>query len=214
MSLLEIDAPTAAPQAADDLDARIVAALEAGARSGDVAALVIEVEAAAVTAQEVAEGARAVALDPLTPPAAERAARERMADCAFRFDRLMVARSRLDARRRELEALEEDARRSAAYDRAVAERDRIAGELAEFYPACVERLSKLFSALAASNHETSFVNAHLPVGAAWIEPAERVAKGQVGQPLDRRDISVLECRLSPWWVDSPARWPPDRRFGA
>jgi hypothetical protein len=217
MSLLELAASMAVddlepPGRASSLDERIVAAFAGGVRSGDVADLVREVEAAAVAAQEVAEAARALALDPLTPPAQERAARDRMADCAFRFDRLMVARARLDERRRELEAHENNDRRRVAYDAAVAERDRIAEELAD-YPAIVEKLVKLFAALAQNNLEITRVNAQLPDGAAWVEPAERVAKGQVGQPLDRRDMSVLECRLAPWWVDAAARWPPDRRFG-
>jgi hypothetical protein len=39
------------------------------------------------------------------------------------------------------------------------------------------------------------------------------AKGRAGQPIDRRDVSVLECRLSPWHPDLAARWPLDSRFG-
>jgi hypothetical protein len=98
-------------------------------------------------------------------------------------------------------------------DEPVATRDQIASELADFYPVAVERLSKLFATLVASNYETSVVNTQLPDGAAGLESAELLAKGQAGQPLDRSDASVLECRLSPWLPHMAARWPADPRFG-
>jgi hypothetical protein len=222
MSLQDLDVPTVPSRlgaamvdiGSAALDDRIVAAFSdaGGITAASVADLITEVEQAAVEAQQISEQARATALDPLTSSSSERAARDRMSDCAFRFDRLMAARSRLDQRRRELEVLEEDDRRAAAYARAVTERDRVAKELAE-YPAIVAKLSKLFAALAASNREVAAVNAQLPDGASWVELAERQAKGMAGEPLDRRDQSVLEAKLPPWIWDSPVRWPRDLRFG-
>jgi hypothetical protein len=129
-----------------------------------------------------------------------------------RFDRMMVARARLDERRRELQALEAEAQKRLAYDQALANRDRCAAALVEFYPSAVERLVALFNELTASNEELTRVNADRPQSCEWLDSAERKAKGQIGEPLNRSEVSVLDCsRLPPFKPGSPA-WPP-ARFG-
>jgi hypothetical protein len=116
------------------------------------------------------------------------------------------------ARRIELAEDEEDARRVVAYEKAKSRRHQIARELSE-YPVIVEKLAKLLSALTASNHEIAVINRALPDGAAWIQQAEMLAKGQqAGDPLDRGDVSVLEARLPPWRPHLAPRWPADPRF--
>jgi hypothetical protein len=68
---------------ANALDERIAAAFRDGVRSGDVANLIREAEAAAVTSGEVAEVARTRALNPSLRSIDVAAARHEMEDAAL-----------------------------------------------------------------------------------------------------------------------------------
>ena len=110
------------------LDDRIAAAFGNGVKSDDVAALITETEAAVVSANEAADRARTRALDPALSAKGVAEARRSMEDAAFARDRLQAAVPRLQERLAKLRAAEEDARRWAAYEKAKAERDRLAEE--------------------------------------------------------------------------------------
>ena len=69
-------------------------------------------------------------------------ARRQSEDAAFRRDRLQTAVVRLRERRDELREQEEDERRRVAYDKAKTERDKLAAELADTYPAIARQLSE------------------------------------------------------------------------
>ena len=102
-----------------------------------------DTEAAAIAATEVSERAKTRALDPALSAADIAAARGEMEDAAFRRDRLQEAVKRLGKRVREIKRQEDEARRRAAYKAAVAERDKLAAELAKVYPVVSEQLADL-----------------------------------------------------------------------
>jgi hypothetical protein len=101
-----------------DLDDQITASFIDGAKSDDVASLIVEAEAAAIAAGDTAERTRSRALDPALSVADVATARREMDDAAFRRDRLQVAAKRLGERLREVRAQEEDSRRRIAYKKA------------------------------------------------------------------------------------------------
>jgi hypothetical protein len=72
-----------------------------------------------------------------------------------------IALGHVHERREELLAAEEDAQRRATYERVNAERDKLAAELAELYPAIEDKLAELLeridSTTGRSNTSTSFV---------------------------------------------------------
>ena len=112
--------------AASDLDDRIARAFRDGPTSNDVANLIAEAEAAFRSSSEVAERARERALDPALSANEVAEARRAMEDAAFARDRLSTAVPRLQQRREDLLAAEEDARRWVAYGEAKTERDKLA----------------------------------------------------------------------------------------
>ena len=163
------------------LDDRIAAAFSAGAKSDDVVELIGEAEAAAVSAGEAAQSARAQALDPALSAERVAAARREMEDAAFRRDRMQTAVTKLGERLSELRAQEEDQRRWLAYEKARAERDQLAAELREVYPAFAARVADLAARVDANDREIEKCNTRArPSGAAWLAGAEMVARGLKG----------------------------------
>lgn len=159
------------------LDERIAAAFTAGTKSDAVVELIGEAEAAAASAMETAQSARAQALDPASPPERVAAARREMEDAAFRRDRMQTAVTKLGERLRELKGHEEQQRRRLAYERAKAERDKLVGELREVYPALATRLADLAARVDANDREVENINARArPDGAEWLAGAEMVAR--------------------------------------
>ena len=71
-----------------------------------------------------------------------------MEDAAFVCDRLSAAVPGLKQRLKKLLAAEEDARRWVAYEEAEAERDKLAAELADIYPAFEQKLADLLPRIA------------------------------------------------------------------
>jgi hypothetical protein len=155
---------------------RIAAAFGNGARSDDVAALIMEAEAAAASASQTADRARARALDPALSASELAEARRSMEDAAFARERLAAAVPKLQERLAELRKDEEDGRRWVAYDKARAERDRLAGELARVYPPIVEQLTDLLARIDANDQEIEYtINPALP------SDAKASARGRAGR---------------------------------
>jgi hypothetical protein len=160
------------------LDDRIAAAFGSGVKSDNVAVLITEAEASMVSATDAADKARMRALDPALSAKEVVEARRSMEDAAFARDRLQAALPRLQERFKELRAAEEDARRWVAYDKAKAERDKLAEELARVYPPIVEKLAELVTRLAANDKQLEVANRHArPSGAEYVRTAEEVARG-------------------------------------
>ena len=79
-------------------------------------------------------------------------------------------------RLREVKAQEEQARRRAAHDAALVERDKLAAELAEVYPPLVEKLADLAGRITANDAVIERVNRKLPDSSKWIGSAELIAR--------------------------------------
>src|SRR5262245_35658952 len=159
----------------DTLEERIAAAF-GKTNSSDVTALIAEAEIAVVACSEAAEAARLQALNPALCAADVAAARHQMEDAAFKLDRMQEAVRRLGERLREVKTQEEQARRRTAYDAALAERDKLAAELAEVYPPLAAKLADLAARIAANDAEIERVNQKPPDGGTWMASAELVAR--------------------------------------
>lgn len=160
------------------LDDRIAAAFTADTTSESVATLIGKVETAAATADHAAQHARSRALDPALSAAEVAAARREMDDAAFRRERMQTAVAKLGERLAELKSQEEQARRRAAYDAAIIERDKLAAEMAEVYPRLANKLADLAARVDASDRELTRINTRaLPNGAAYLLGAEALARG-------------------------------------
>jgi hypothetical protein len=211
---LKLDCPVNKPMTADPhLDERIAAAFADGAKSNLVVALITDTELAAASASDMAEDARNRALDPTLSGTELKDARKCMDDAAFRRDRLQAALGKLRERLAELKDQEENARRQAAYDKAKAERDELAKELADLYPVVAQKLAELFTRVAANDRDIDYINKHtLPKGAARLLEVECVARGLPGWVVNTlqipRVINLL-C-LPPWEPRSHYLWPPGR----
>lgn len=163
------------------LDERIAAAFSPGPRSEKIAELIKEVEAAATSAGEKAQCARAQALDPALSAASVAIARRGMENAAFRRDRMQMAVTRLGERLRELRAQEEDQRRRVIYEKVKAVRDKLAAELKEVYPLLAHRLADLAARVAQNDLEIEQVNTRSrPNDVESLAGAELTARGLEG----------------------------------
>jgi hypothetical protein len=200
----------AIPHANVDINDRIVAAFAEGASSDEIEILTRDVEAAAITADDVALRAKDRALDPTQPAANVATARREMEDAVFRRDRLQVAVKRLGQRLLEVRAAEENHRRQRDYEKALVERDKLAQELTRLYPQAAATLADLMTRIDASDREIEFINSRLPAGAERILIAELSARGMVwfGRNSEAPSI-VRDLRLPAFHFDQHASytWP-------
>jgi hypothetical protein len=199
-----------------DLDERIAAAFADGAMSNDVADLIAEAEATAVSSGEAAERARALALDPALCAADVAEARRQMEDAAFRRDRMQEAVRRLGERLRDVRRQEEQARRRIAYEAALAERDALAAELATVYPAVAEQLADLVARIAANDAVIERINLKsLPDGAKWLDGTELLARGlrgfNDGTATVPRITHVMRLPAFKYSGRDPYTWPPSQQ---
>ena len=181
----------------DNLDERIAAAFNNGVNSTDVETLIKAAEAASVSANERAERARARALDPALSSNVVIEARRQMEDAAFRRERLQTAVTRLRERLEQVKAQEEDQQRQLVYERVKAERDKLAAELAEIYPAFANKLADLLPRIAANDREIEYINGHaLPSGAGRLLVAELVARNLEGFGKSHGNIVIRTPRIT------------------
>jgi hypothetical protein len=75
---------------------------------------------------------------------------------------LQAAVTKLGERLEQLKDQEENERRQLAYDNATAERDKLAAELTDFYPAFTQKLAELCARVAANDREIEYINKHAP----------------------------------------------------
>ena len=132
------------------------------------------------------------------------------------YDRLDVAVKRLRDRYKQVSSTEENARRQLEYDRVTSERDKLAEELKQKYPALVATLVELMQRVDANNNEIASINAKLPDAAERILEAELIARQMRGfvENWVQATSLVQELRLPAWDHDvhQPYAWPIDERL--
>ena len=122
-----------------------------------------------------------------------------MEDAAFTRDHLSTALSRLQQRLEQLRAAEEDARCRAAYEKAKAERDQLAAEPAELYPAFTDKLANLLARIDDNDREIEYVNGRLPSDASpflllsWSRAGSRASRRTGSAPRG----SQVSCGCRP-----------------
>jgi hypothetical protein len=162
------------------LEQKVAAALSAAdVKSSDLADLIAETESAIATADKTAEEERAKALDPALSPD-PKAAREAMQDAEFSRDRLKTLLPRLQARHKQLQAKEYEARWYAELEGVEAKRDALVEEL-RVYPAMVAKLVNILSRIPAIDAEVSRLNCSAPPGVSErLRTVEQVARNADG----------------------------------
>jgi hypothetical protein len=156
---------------------RIALALREEVSSAEIADLIKDSKDARVAAEKAHEAAYSRALDPTANTERASAGKREADDLRFEMDRLDAALEALEGARKGAKAREENARRRAAYEAAKAERDALARELREIYPAVERQLSDLVRRVAFNDAELDVVNRNRPAGAAGLASAEEVARG-------------------------------------
>jgi hypothetical protein len=149
------------------------------------------------------------ALDPIASPDPIKA-RAAMEDAAFTRDRLRTALPRLHARLKVVEGAEYLARWEPDFKRVEAQRDALAAEMREIYPAAVTQLADLFQRMAQCDRECSRINGSAPDGEhRRLRRVELTARGVEGLLQPNVWISE-ELRLPFFWRDSGPiyAWPP------
>jgi hypothetical protein len=195
------------------LEDKIAAAFTQSTPSNLIGRLIGQAQDAAAAADKQATKSQDDALNPaLSGNDLERARRE-MDDAAFRRDRLTAAASRLEGRLKEMLRAEEDARRQIEYDRAKAERDALAEEIKEVYPALARQLAELANRMAANDRALELINrARRPTGAPALKLAEALARELAHVAAAGSDAPRIAKMLRlPAFVQKPNRpyeWPP------
>ena len=134
-----------------ELDGRIVKALSEPSTSEEAQEVLTAAEAEFRTLEQRADALDVEALSPMLHKADALAKRSEAADLRFDSDRLDASVSALRDRVARLREAEAAAVRKAERDAAVEERDELAGEIAERYPAIVRELTGLAERIAASD---------------------------------------------------------------
>jgi hypothetical protein len=191
------------------LEERIAAALSEDILSSDLEALISETEEAITATDAAAERERVRAFDPIASPDPVKA-RAAMEDAAFTRDRLRTVLPRLRARLKVVQASEYLARWEPDFKRVEAQRDALAAEMREVYPAAVAQLADLFRRAAECDRECSRINGSAPPGdRRRLLKVELAARGVEG--LLQPNVWISEdLRLPFFWRDSGPiyAWPP------
>jgi hypothetical protein len=197
-----------------DLDSRIASALSEVLPSSEVTQLIAQAQQASEEVQARAAAAKRKALNPRLPRAEVERARHAMESDHFIAERLQVALAELDARHKELAAEEENARRIARYEEAVAERDRLAAELRSIYPDFALRFRDVMTRIGRIDNEVAIVNRNLPRGKMPLADGEAVARGVAGIGTGSNPISRLSTTVVlPGWNSVIYAWPLSWRIG-
>ena len=192
------------------LEQRIAAALTStDITSSDLAALIVEVEAAAQAAAENATKTREEALDPATVIDVAKVGAS-LATSELTRDRLRAALPRLQEQLKQAREREYAECWLNDYAAVKARRDAAAENLRERYPAIVDELVTLMTNIAITDKEVSRVNLAAPYGDhPRLRGVELTARG-----LDRLmqpDVWILqELRLPTFHRDDGPvlAWPP------
>jgi hypothetical protein len=194
------------------LEQRLGAALaDETASASELAVLVAEAQRAIMDAEDEAKAEGQNALDWTRSPDARAAARSRVEDAQSPIDRLQTLLPRLQARQREVAAVEEVAKWEADYLRCEAERDALATELAEAYPRLMAMLADLFARLDACHRECVRIGSSRPrYESRRLQGPELKARGL--ERFTRDEPSIAQNLRIPDWANSAKTvWPPPRQ---
>lgn len=191
------------------LERRIAAALlDANAASGELTILMEETEAAIIAADQAVNTERERAFDPaLTPDPRE--AHEAMEEAVLAAGRLRTLLPRLERRGQQVAAAERLGRWKAEFAELKIERDELAEELAELYPAAVSKLIDLFNRIAAHEAEVSRLHQSRPAGVSLhLAGPELVARGL--ESFSRDTPSLIKTIQFLDFASGKQVWPPPR----
>jgi predicted transcriptional regulator len=181
------------------LEQKIAAALTAAdVSSTDLSQLIAEADSAIAAADKTAEEERTKALDPALSPD-PKAAREAMQEAEFSRDRLKTLLPRLQARHKQLQAKEYEARWYAELEEIEAKRDALVEEL-RVYPTMVAKLVDILSRIPAIDAEVMRINISAPPGVKGrLRGVEQQARGVQGFAVsgawDPRGLLALAADL-------------------
>jgi hypothetical protein len=160
------------------------------------------------------DGERVKALDPIASPDAAKA-RAAMEDAAFTRDRLRTVLPRLHARLKE-EAAEYAAQWEPESKRVEAQRDALAAEMRQVYPAAVAQLVDLFQRAAECDRQSSRINGLAPPGDhRRLRKMELTARGVEG--LLQPDVWIAQELRLPYFARDRGpiyAWPPSTGWPA
>lgn len=177
-----------------------------------VAQLIGEVETALSAARTRTDEAEAIARDPFTDEAAAKAARTEADSNRIAAERLDAAHARLVERRLSLGTAEEQTRRAAQYNAAMAERDALADAIRTRYPDLVTELVAMAQGINASNAAVDAANVNRPDGkeplayAEWI--AREIAPGNHSHPRIETALKLPAAK-----DDNSLAWPARNFMG-
>jgi hypothetical protein len=183
-----------------EMDSRIASAFADGAKSADVAKLVVEVEGAANAAAAVAKKARDAAMDPLRSRVEVNHARQEMIDSEFDRDRLGVAAKRLGERLVELRAIEKARAQRAEHESVLAERDKLAAEMERMGEPIAE-IAGLVAQIDACDRKIRNLNATTGLALGHIRPVLAGAPSIIAALF--RDGIVLDAFIVVAGLQSP-----------
>jgi hypothetical protein len=197
-----------------ELEKQIVAALaDETATAAALGDLCATLEAAVTASEKLAAASYAAYLDPiLTPSATEgRAAVERTRLAA---DRLKSLLPKLQARARTVQDEEHRKDWEAQKSILAEERDALAKELRETYPAAVATLVSLFTRVADLDRRLGTLHGSRPSGAkGFLAGTEQVARGL--ESFDRDSVSVTrDLRIPEWHASNKLAFPPPQPRGS
>jgi hypothetical protein len=134
---------------------------------------------------------------------------------AFRRERLRTAVTRLRDRLQEVKRQEKNERRWIAYEKAKAERDKLAAELKEFYPSFEKKLSDLLYRIDVNDKEIERINDRArPMGADRLLVAELAARNLEGFASKSGEVPRITkiLRVPAFRFDrhDPYAWPRER----
>lgn len=178
---------------AKDLKARIHDALTGSLTRDDVSAVLSASRQALDKAETEVTHLQRASLDPLVAPDKADATRDAWERARFDRDRIAAAIVALEERVAELSRIDAEADKRSAYQVAKVERDALAADLRERYPALANELVSLLVRLQASDARLATINRALPDGEAWLGSAEAVARDC---PVDFRHGGSLISRIT------------------
>jgi hypothetical protein len=195
----------------DKLEVSIASALSNdNASAADLIELIAAVEANAIAATQEACAARERAIDLIASPDS-RAAHENIVIAELRRDRLQAVLPRLRERLSQAEAGEYCDSWRADFDKVATQRDALAKEFQEVFPATINQLLDLFQRMVRNDTECNRVNAAAPGSESRrLRSAELTARGLLNFS---RDMPSLTERVQLPDINNSAAlsWPPPRQ---
>jgi hypothetical protein len=191
----------------DEFESKIICALNSNGTqtSEDFAALLDELGAAVIVAEDAAKLEKERSLDPsITPDPV--AARQAMEDAAFKVGRLQTLLPRLQRRYRIVLAEEQEATAREQAAPLIAERDLLAAEFMATYTECAGAICELYQRMADNSTQLNRLRHSLPDYVPLdLRDSELVARNLNG--FSRDYPSVLKTTVLPN-LDGSRLWPP------